>query len=153
MPRKAKSDSIKAAVEAMTNAAAPLPEMPSHVRMREKDMPFLNAILRTRTREEWLEGDLPVAGQLARCQADIESESLALEDEGSVVKNDRGTNVMNPRHSVLQQLAQREMALMRCLAMGGTTVRGDKRTLGGARQLQAQAEKARAQVAEEDLLA
>lgn len=153
MPRKTASNSTSALIGAMVNAGSELPEIPGHVKLRERDLPFWREILRTRTREEWLPGDLPVAAQLARCQSDIENESEALEVEGSVIANPRGTPVMNPRHSVLQQLAQREMALMRCLAMSGTVARGDKRALGGARQLQQAAEKARLDVENEDLLA
>lgn len=136
----------------MVNAGKPVPDCPPHIRLRAEDRPFWDSILRTRARDEWLPADLVVAAQLARCQRDIEAESLALESEGSVVENQRGTQVMNPRHSVLQQLAQREMALMRCLSMSGT-VRGDKRDLHKARQIQAQAERAREQLADEDLLA
>jgi hypothetical protein len=84
--------------------------------------------------------------------ADIEIESETLEIEGSVLTNERGTKVMNPRHSVLEQLARREMALMRSLQMVGTA-KGDKRDVENARKLQRQAEAARGEVTEDDLLA
>lgn len=150
MPRKTAANSAEAKIGAMLNASTPLPEKPAHIRLRDCDEPFWADIMRSRAREEWMPNDLTVAAQLARCQSDIETESQLLDDEGSVVTNARGTQVMNPRHSVLQQLAQREMALMRCITLSGTVARGDKRGLGGARQLQAQAEKARSEVIEED---
>ena len=153
MPRKKRSDSAAAHINAMKAAASPLPEKPAHVRLRDKDQPFWVDIMRSRAREEWLPSDLTVAAQLARCQADIEVESEALEIEGSVVTNARQTQVMNPRHSVLQQLAQREMSLMRCLAMGGAAVKGNRRDLVNARQLQNNAEATHAEVAMEELLA
>jgi hypothetical protein len=85
--------------------------------------------------------------------ADIESESIQLEDEGSVLKNDRGTLVQNPRHAVLEQLARREMALMRSLRIAGTAT-GDTRDLEKGRKLQRQAEAARGEVdLDEGLLA
>lgn len=152
MPRKQRSDSAQAAINAAIAAASPLPELPSHVRLREQDHPFWDNILKARAREEWTNSDLVVAAQLARCMADIESESLKLDVEGSVLENQRGTPVMNPRHSVLEQLARREMALMRSLQMIGSA-KGDKRDVENARKLQNQAAMARDEVTQDDLLA
>jgi hypothetical protein len=152
MPRKTRSDSAKAAIDAAIAAASPLPEIPRHVRLRDCDHSFWADILRSRAREEWSQSDLVVAAQLARCMADIEIESETLEIEGSVLTNERGTKVMNPRHSVLEQLARREMALMRSLQMVGTA-KGDKRDVENKRKLQRQAESARGEVTEDDLLA
>lgn len=108
--------------------------------------------MRARTRDEWSAPDLVVAAQLARCQHDIENESASLDTEGSVIENNRGTPVMNPRHAVLEQLARREMALMRSLRMSGAAA-GDKRDVEQARKIQRQAEKVRDELADEDLLA
>lgn len=152
MARKKRSDSADAAINAMLNAAKPLPDVPAHVRLRDQDLPFWDNIVRARARDEWSDADLIVGAQLARCMADIEAESIKLDSEGSVIENQRGTPVMNPRHAVLEQLARREMALMRSLQMTGSA-KGDKRDIEKSRQLQRQAEKARAEVAEDDLLA
>lgn len=152
MARKKRSDSADAAINAMLNAAKPLPDVPAHVRLRDQDLPFWDNIVRARARDEWSDADLIVGAQLARCMADIEAESIKLDSEGSVIENQRGTPVMNPRHAVLEQLARREMALMRSLQMTGSA-KGDKRDVEKSRQLQRQAEKARAEVAEDDLLA
>ena len=153
MTRKKRSDSATAAIEAMVNAARPLPDVPSHIRLRPEDRPFWEGIVRARAREEWIDADLVVAGQLARCQYDIERESAMLETEGSVLLNARGSQVMNPRHSVLEQLARREMALMRSLRIGGSEAGGDRRDLDKARKLQREAERARTELEDEDLLA
>ena len=153
MARKKRSDSAAAAISAMVNAAQPLPTSPGHVRLRPEDLPFWEGIVRARTRDEWTDADLVVAAQLARCQNDIERESIALENEKSVLTNGRGTQVMNPRHSVLEQLSRREMALMRTLKIGGSDAGGDRRDLEKARKLQREAEKARTELADEDLLA
>lgn len=152
MARKKRSDSADAAINAMLNAAKPLPDVPAHVRLRGQDLPFWDNIVRARARDEWSDADLIVGAQLARCMADIEAESIKLDSEGSVIENQRGTPVMNPRHAVLEQLARREMALMRSLQMTGSA-KGDKRDVEKSRQLQRQAEKARESLADEDLLA
>lgn len=152
MTRKKRSDSAAAAIAAMVNAAKPLPNLPGHVHLRPEDLPFWEGIARARARDEWTDADLVVAAQLARCQHDIERESKALDVEGSVIENQRGTPVMNPRHAVLEQLARREMALMRTLRIGGS-VTGDRRDLEKARKIQREAEKAREELADDDLLA
>lgn len=104
----------------------------------------------SRARDEWSKNDLIVAAQLARCQADIESESQLVEVEGSVVENARGTQIMNPRHSVLEQMARRELALMRALAMTAS-YGGKKDKLEDARKIERTASAIRDET--EDLLA
>jgi len=131
-----------------------LPTPPKHVKLRPQDEPFWNDIIRSRAREEWMPVDLVVAAQLARCQASIELENEQLEAEGSVITNARGTDIMNPRHSVLEQLARREMALMRSLGITGSLANGDKRDKQKARKLQKQAEDVLGELdTEENLLA
>ena len=152
MPRKPRSDSAAAALRAAVNAASPLPDPPKFVRMRDGDAPFWNAIVRARSKDEWSSADLVIAAQLARAQADIERESIQLEAEGSVVENARGTQVMNPRVTVLEQLARREMALMRTLQMGGSA-KGRKEDVLKKRSLEDQARSAKESLIDEDLLA
>lgn len=138
---------MKAAVDV---AKGPI-EVPAHVRLRDGDRPFWDGILRARARDEWGEADLVVAAQLARCQHDIEDESASLDGEESVVTNARGTLVMNPRITVLEQLARREMALMRTLRMGGR-IAGDPRDEAGRRGAQRAAERVKKELDEEDEL-
>ena len=133
--RKKRSDSVAAAIDAMADAVRPLPTVPACVRVRDDDRPFLNSILSSRLVSEWSESDIMVAAQLARTQADIETESLLLEFEGSVVENDRGTNVMNARHTVLEQLTRRSMAMLKALGMLGVVAKGDKRDIAKAREI------------------
>ena len=113
-PRKHKSDSVTAAVAAMLNAAMADIEPPPHVRLRDGDRAFWIGIVRARTRDEWTETDLVLAGQLARCLADIEREQALLDAEGTLIASG-----VNPRVSVAEQYARRAQALMRTLRMGG----------------------------------
>jgi hypothetical protein len=136
----------------MLDAAKGPHEVPAHVKLRDGDAAFWDGILRARARDEWSEADLVVAAQLARCQADIEKQQEELDAEGAVVKNDRGTQVMNPRVTVLEQLARREMALMRTLRMGGR-VAGDSRDEVGRRKIQREAEMVKAELEDDELLA
>ena len=147
--KRNRADSAHSAVNAMINAAKdPIP-VPAHVRLRDGDKPFWDGILRARARDEWTDADLVVAAQLARCQHDIEVESLALESEDSVVRNERGTLVVNARISVRELLCRTEQALMRTLRMGGR-VAGDSRDDAKKRQLEAQARNVRKDLADEE---
>lgn len=135
----------------MLNAAKPLPEVPKHVKLRKQDIPFWEGIVCARARAEWTECDLVVGAQLARCQADMEKAQQQLDDEGTTIENHRGTMVANPLFAVLQQLANREMALMRTLRMGASIPTVD---LVGQRGVERAARKAREEASdEEDLLA
>ena len=152
MKKPRKAGSVESAVKAMFDAAGPELQVPAHCNLRAGDMPFWHGIMRARARDEWTEVDLVVATQLARCQADIDEEQVALAAEGTVVRNDRGTLCANARVSVLEQFARREMALMRTLRMGGQ-VAGDSRDEAGRRKLQRSAEKVRQELQAEELLA
>jgi hypothetical protein len=153
-PKRTRADSAASAVNAMVNAAKPDIQPPDYVSLTTSAMPYWTGVVRARTRDEWAEADLVVAAQLAQCMADIADEDAELRIEGKVVKNDRGTQVMNPRTTVLEQLARREMALMRTLRMGGR-IAGDTRDELGKRKTETAARRARKEVEEEedDLLA
>lgn len=147
--RRPRGDSAEAAIKAMVDVAKGPPELPAHVRLREGDRPFWDGIVRARAYDEWSSADLVVAAQLARCQRDIEVESEKLESEGTTTENARGTPVMNPRVTVLEQLARREMALMRTLRLGGKAA-GDARDEAFRRANQRAAERVRDELRNED---
>lgn len=153
MAKKAPSNSASSAIKAMVAASSPLPSVPACVKLKPSAMPFWEAIMRARTRDEWTDADLIAAAQLARCQQEIELESEALEDEGSVIENARGTQVMNPRHSVLEQLSRRQLAIMRSLRITGSSTGERKEDLVKARRVQQDAERALEQIENEDFLA
>lgn len=154
MARKPRSDSVSAHIKAMVNVMAPEFEPPAHVRLPDEARPFWSGIMASRARDEWSKNDFVVAAQLARAQYDIERESLLLEGEGSVVENARGTQVMNPRHSVLEQLARRELALMRALAMTASYANNkDKGKVEETRKMERATAKSKDELLDEDLLA
>lgn len=148
-PRKSRADSAASAVKAMVAAAQPDIAVPACMTLTDSALPFWPGVVRARTREEWIEVDLVVAAQLAQCQADMSEEDELLRAEGRVIKNDKGTPVMNPRTTVMEQLARREMALMRTLRMGGR-IAGDTRDELGKRKVEHQSRKLRRELEEED---
>lgn len=136
----------------MRNVAEPDLRPPAHVLLSPDAEPYFADIVRARARDEWNDMQLTVAAQLAECMADQQNESDALLIEGRVIKNDKGTPVMNPRMTACEQLARRQMALTRTLQMGGRVPggEGDARNKAGARKVEAAARRARAQVEAED---
>lgn len=153
MARKKPSTSISAAIDAAVAATKPLPEWPAHLRKPKGVEPFWSAIMLSRARDEWTENDLVIAAQLARAQLDIETTTEALEVEGHTIVNFRGTPVMNPRQSVLEQLARRQLALMRSLQMSGASTGKDPGTLKRKRDLERGARKVADELEEDELLA
>lgn len=150
--KRTRADSAASAVKAMVDAAKGEVQPPAHVKLRDGDEVFWVGVVRARARDEWTETDLVVAGQLARCLHDIEKEQVLMDAEGTVIVNDKGTMVVNPRVSVLEQFARREMALMRTLRMGGR-IAGDARDETGRRKIERQSKKIRNELEDDELLA
>ncbi len=111
--RRARSDSVTAAISA---AQAQLTvEPPAHITLRDGDKPFWDAIVSARATSTWNTSDLEQAANLARCKADIERLQKELTEQGDIIENDRGTQVINPRHTLLEVLSRRSVALSRML--------------------------------------
>lgn len=155
--KSARSDSAQAALKAMQNAALGDLRPPEHVQITASAEPYFVDIVRARARDEWNGLQLTVAAQLAQCFADQREVEAELAVEGRIITNNRGTKVLNPLVSCLEQMARKEMAFMRTLQMGGRVPggEGDARNKAGARKAEANARSARKQVEteEDDLLA
>lgn len=113
--KRQRSDSITAAVKAAQGVAAGVVEPPPHVKLREGDRPFWDSLVRARARDTWNISDLENAANLARCKADIERITIEIDTEGDIIKNERGTQIVNPKHTLLETLTRRAMALSRML--------------------------------------
>lgn len=150
--KRNRADSAASAVKAMVNASKSDLQPPEHNPITASAMPYWIGVVRARARDEWSEVDLVVAAQLAQCQADMAEEDEQLRLEGRVVKNDKGTQVMNPRTTVLEQIARREMALMRTLHIGGR-ISGDTRDMQGARKTERASRKIKEELEDDGLLA
>ena len=122
--RTSDASSITGAVKAMQAALAGVFQPPPEAKLSEDDLVYWNAIIRARARDEWDENQLQVAAQLARTRRQLQEQEELLESEGMVVVNDRGTQICNPRVSVVEQLTRRQMALMRSLQVNATASSG-----------------------------
>ncbi|WP_434558030.1 TerS protein [Pseudomonas sp. Z4-20] len=150
--KRTRSDSATSAVAAMQAAAAgPIPP-PSFVNIRKADKPFWDSIVRARTRESWTDSDLVLAGNLARCLSDIERLQKEIDIEGDIVLNARDTQVINPKHSLLETLSRRAVALSRTLQVHAQATQGESRDQGKKATKQRAAEKVLANQDDDDLI-
>lgn len=145
------ADTVSGAIGAMVDAAKPPPDVPKHVTLRACDVPFWSGIVRARARDEWTDADLVLAAQLARCQSDIETEQQLIYLEGTVIPNDRGTMVTNPRFRAVNELKQSQLATVRALAMNATA-KADSRDIAKRRAVFHGAQTARESLTEDDLI-
>jgi hypothetical protein len=124
MKRKQRSDSVTAAVAAAQGGPI---EPPAHVQLRDCDHPFWLSVVNARARENWTLPDLENAAILARCKADIERISAEIAAEGDTVVNQRGTQIVNPKHTLLETLTRRAIALSRLLHVHAEATVGEAR--------------------------
>lgn len=108
---KTRSDSVTTAVKAAQAASLGPVAPPAHIRLRDIDIPYWNCIVNARAAETWTDIDLAHAANLAHAQADINRIQEELENEKDIITNAKGTQVVNPKHALLNTLSVRSMAL------------------------------------------
>ena len=140
-PRRQPVTSIEQTIKLIGDVAKGPPEPPAHVKLRPWDMPFWDGIIAQRARDDWTEVDLVVAAQLARTQADIETESQIGQD------TDEPRKLMLERVVILDKLSNREMALIRTLRLAGL---GNASDVKERRRLERQAESLAAESSEDE---
>jgi hypothetical protein len=148
--RKDRSDSTTFQTEIMSTINKEIMP-PDYVRVPEAAMPYWRDIIATKT--EWSKVDLILAANLARCFQSIEGETFMLECEGSVIENFRGNPVMNPRHTVLEQLSRRAAALSQKLQVHSGATQGDPENNRKKNAVKRQAEELFDSLDDDDLIA
>ncbi len=134
-PRRPRSDSAKAAVQAAQNAALGPLEPPAYVTLRPQDKPFWQAIMKARARHTWDEADLVTAATLARAQADILTLQAQIDMEGYVIDGK-----INPAAQMLETLSKRVVSLSRILHTHAEAKLGRARDNGKTLALERDAE-------------
>lgn len=134
-PRRPRSDSAKAAVQAAQNAALGPLEPPAYVTLRPQDKPFWQAIMKARARHTWDEADLVTAATLARAQADILTLQAQIDMEGYVIDGK-----INPAAQMLETLSKRVTSLSRLLHTHAEAKLGRARDNGKTLALEREAE-------------
>jgi hypothetical protein len=112
--RSPRSDSAEVAVDAMQQATREIAP-PPNVTLPPEVRPYFDEIVAGRAPAEWSTPDLLLAVNLARCFYDVERISAEVASEGDTVATPRGGVAVNPKHSLLEVLSRRSVALMRML--------------------------------------
>lgn len=126
MAKRHPANSITGQITAMENAHKDI-KIPSHVSVPDDAYPFWASITRARAAERWTDADLEIAAELARSKANIERLNKEITDEGDVVRNDRGTQIPNPKHNLLETLTRRVVALSRMIQVHAEATQGKSR--------------------------
>ena len=143
-PRRRRSDSASAAVAAVQSAALGAIDPPAHVRLRAGDRPFWDAIVLSRPRDTWNDADLAHAGNLARCQSDIERLQSMIDNEGFLLDGKP-----HPAVEMIEKATRRAMALGRAIAVNTVATVGRRADIANGAELERQA---RGVTADDDLI-
>lgn len=139
--KRTRSDSAAAAIDAARTVLLPV-EPPSHVTLRQGDRPFWDSVVSARARDTWTDADLENAANLCRCKADIERLQAEITIEGDTLTNDRGTVVINAKHTLLETLSRRAVSLSRMLHVHAEATVGESRDAGKALKTEKEAKQA-----------
>ena len=109
--------------------------LPDGVILRDEgEIVIWNQFTRARTGEGWRDFDLLIVAKAVRLESDIRRYQQTLDEQGAVVKNDRGTPIVNPFLTVIDSLQRQQLALIRSLSLNQT--QQDPRTLNKQGTLQ-----------------
>lgn len=122
--RRIRSDSHKTEGEMYRNEA---PEPPAHITLPDDARPAWDAIVRAREYSAWTAVDLEHAANLAICLADLDRLRQEVREEGDTVMNMRGTMVVNPKHTLMETLSRRSVALSRMLHVHAEATVGESK--------------------------
>lgn len=141
MTKRQRIDSVNGAASAMRGATSKI-DPPDWVDVPEEAMPFWYSIVHTRAFDRWTMPDLEMAAELARTKQSIERLNKEIREEGDTLVNERGTVVTNPKHSILETLTRRMVALSKSLQVHAEATQGKARDQVKANQAQQKAKTA-----------
>lgn len=107
---------------------AEVPDPPDGVNLSTEEEKTLWAqYTATRTAKDWRPVDLLILAKIVKLEVQMRWEQSELDKEGSIVFNQRGTPVQNPRFNVVSTLQNQQMQLIKSLSLNQTA--SDPRTL------------------------
>ena len=139
--RKPRSDSVAAAVQAMSAVTKKQHLPPAHMRLPEGWQHYWFGIMDTRALDDWTNPELVLAANLCKLNCLIEHHEALLEEAEEAIMYDMlGKTMINPRATYVEKLHTRKLALMRALRLGGLAA-GRKEELVAGRTLEGNARK------------
>ena len=118
----------EAKLAATVSDAVPLPA--GVILRSDAEMVIWDQFTRARALMDWRDFDLTIIAKAVRLESDIRKYQLDLDEIGAIIKNDRGTPVVNPLVTIIDSLQRQQLALMRSLSLAQTET--DPRTKNAA---------------------
>src|SRR5688572_3999696 len=104
--RRARVDSKESAVTAMIHANRVIEPPASMLKsMNAECIDIFNEIISEFANVDWTKHSIRLATLLAKTMLAMQEDMEELDDEGSVIQNDRGNYMMNPRRTACQGYA------------------------------------------------
>ena len=119
MSQKKRSDknSVTAALGGFKGAIESVP-LPQGVELRSDDeMVIWGQFTRARAREDWRDMDLLLLAKVVRMEADIRQHQAAVEEQGVIIENQRGTPIPNPLLAIIDTVERRQLAVIRSMSL------------------------------------
>ena len=132
MSQKSRSDknSVTAALGGFKGAMDSVP-LPQGVELRsDEEVVIWDQFTRARAREDWRDMDLLLLAKVVRMEADIRRYQAQVEQQGSIVENQRGTPIPNPLLNIIDTVERRQLAVIRSMSLNQQA--SDPRTLNGS---------------------
>ena len=132
MSQKKRSDknSVTAALGGFRGAMNSVP-VPEGVELRsEEERVIWGQFTRARPREDWRDMDLLLLAKVVRMEADIRGYLAKVQIQGTIVENQRGTEIPNPLLAVIDTVERRQLAVIRSMSLNQQA--SDPRTINGA---------------------
>jgi hypothetical protein len=100
------------------------------VKLRDDDeLVIWRQFTQSRTRDGWREVDLITVGKCVRLETDIRRHQANLDQQGALLLNDKGVQVINPLVGLVDLLQRQQLTLTRSIALNQT--KQNARTLNG----------------------
>ena len=149
--KRSDKNSVTAALGGFQGAIDGVP-LPQGVELRsDEEHVIWDQFTRARAREDWRDMDLLLLAKVVRMEADIRSYQSQVEAQGTIVENQRGTQIPNPLLTIIDTVERRQLAVIRSMSLNQQA--SDPRTLNGAAKNQNNARAAINDASEGGLLA
>lgn len=127
MPRKKNANTIDDDLNAFAQAGQTVP-VPKGITLDSEDEQIIwEQFTATRSPDSWRDFDLVLLAKTVKIEARIRKHQAELDRMGSIIKNDRGTQIENPLFRIIDTLTRQQMAVIRSMSLNQT--KSDPRVL------------------------
>ena len=123
-------DTAKGAVDAVQKVSKVIEPLED---LDERERFHFDAIVRTLPVDHWDDFRIIQAATLAKMNAHLKQLQIDIKEEGSVIRNDRGTPIANPKHSAMLQTINSINNIQRTLGTSASQ-RGESSTNNKAKK-------------------